>query len=78
MVDVANATVDQIELITKKMMRRIAKEHIPHETSPVADYLTISVGTVSCTPTRECEPENLIRCADNALYKGKELGRNKH
>jgi len=77
-VAVVNSSVEQIELIAQKIMNRVEKEHIPHETSPVADYLTISIGTASCIPTKDHEPEDLIRCADNALYKGKELGRNKH
>ena len=77
-VAVANASVEQIKLMAKKIMARVTKKEIPHETSPVADYLTITIGTASCIPTTELEPEDLIRCADNALYIGKELGRNKH
>ena|GEM_PF-3410892 len=39
--------------------------------------MTISVGVASCVPSAESAPEDLVRQADNALYKAKRSGRNK-
>lgn len=39
--------------------------------------VTISVGVASCVPSAESAPEDLVRQADNALYKAKRSGRNK-
>lgn len=50
---------------------------LPHEFSPVADYVTISVGYVSSTIGREEELELLIEQADLFLYQAKDAGRNR-
>ena len=38
--------------------------------------VTISIGAVSMMPTEDMRPDFLINCADNALYAGKNAGRN--
>ncbi|HEY9668569.1 MAG TPA: diguanylate cyclase [Coleofasciculaceae cyanobacterium] len=50
---------------------------IAHPTSPISDYVTLSVG-VSCTvPWYEGSPEVLIATADRALYQAKQSGRDR-
>lgn len=50
---------------------------IPHASSPIAAVLTVSIGCISATPTRNACPEALIRQADQLLYRAKQQGRNR-
>ncbi len=50
--------------------------HIEHLDSPVADYLTVSIGSVTCTDVAQCDRSNLLEHADRMLYLAKNEGRN--
>lgn len=50
---------------------------INHEESMVSDYVTVSIGVASCSVTKDCEVDKLLRIADDMLYKAKETGRNR-
>ena len=50
---------------------------IGHPTSPVRPVVTISLGVASCVPSAESSAEFLITQADAALYRAKEMGRNR-
>lgn len=50
---------------------------IPHENSLTAEYVTISIGVVSCIPEWELEFDTLLKAADDALYLSKTSGRNR-
>ncbi|RUL48800.1 diguanylate cyclase domain-containing protein [Lysinibacillus antri] len=57
---------------------RIAIENleIPHSSSKISQWITISLGTTTMMPTK-CTPSmNLIASADKALYQAKHDGRN--
>jgi diguanylate cyclase (GGDEF)-like protein len=49
---------------------------IPHSTSPVSEWVTISMGVVSCVPEPSVSPEIMIDRADKALYAAKSHGKN--
>jgi len=51
--------------------------NIPHESSKVSDFVTISVGVATWLPEKGSVPEDLLGAADEALYKSKENGRNR-
>jgi len=51
--------------------------NIPHDASPIADRITLSVGLVTCEAQYNCDQETLIKIADNALYVAKKSGRNR-
>lgn len=50
---------------------------IPHDYSPVAPIVTISVGLCSCLPDSTTTLEDLKVQADEALYQAKHAGRNR-
>jgi len=50
---------------------------LPHAASSAADHVTISVGVASVIPRDGALPDELIRRADEALYRAKKEGRNR-
>lgn len=61
------------EMIRKK----VASLNISHAHSSVADYVTLSLGAVSMIPSLDFHPEDMIKAADQNLYKAKKNGRNR-
>jgi diguanylate cyclase (GGDEF)-like protein len=55
----------------------IAALQLPHPASPVAPFLTVSVGVATATLDSYGSPEALIAAADQALYGAKGSGRNR-
>ncbi|WP_373069300.1 diguanylate cyclase [Sulfurimonas sp.] len=51
---------------------------VEHKASQVNDYVTISVGVVSCIVHPSINEEYIITKADKMLYKAKENGRNRY
>ncbi|GFE70589.1 diguanylate cyclase domain-containing protein [Chroococcus sp. FPU101] len=50
---------------------------IPHQASPVSDWVTVSFG-IACVVPQERSPDLLIQQADMALYQAKQQGRNQY
>ncbi|MFS1702823.1 diguanylate cyclase [Alteromonas sp. AMM-1] len=61
--------------VAQDMCRQVEKMLITHETSAYG-VVTISVGVASSTNTRATKFGDLVRQADEALYKGKSCGKN--
>jgi diguanylate cyclase (GGDEF)-like protein len=60
----------------------ILREHIesmaiPHEGSSVSDVITVSIGVATVIPGDDITSDELIRLADEQLYKAKLEGRNR-
>ena len=53
----------------------VVEEQIPHETSQVAEVVTISQGVVTVRPDAELQPADLVNRADSALYHAKDACR---
>ncbi len=66
---------DAAMMVAQRCMDEIAKARIPHEDSPVAEYLTCSIGVATVVAVQDLVPESLVRCADEALYRVKSSGR---
>ncbi|MCU0287341.1 MAG: GGDEF domain-containing protein, partial [Acidobacteria bacterium] len=56
--------------------KRVMNLGIPHSASLAADVMTVSIGVASAIPVSEDGYVELVKAADEALYKAKNKGRN--
>jgi diguanylate cyclase (GGDEF)-like protein len=71
------ASREYVAEVLTRIQRSIAELNIPHEASPVACRLTVSIGAALILPGANRTHEGLIQLADEALYSAKEQGRNR-
>ncbi|MBF0120853.1 MAG: PleD family two-component system response regulator [Desulfobacterales bacterium] len=69
--------LDGAMLVAKKFHNEILSLQIPHIHSPTNSCITISQGVCTVNPSNSFLPEELIKIADQALYKAKKSGRNR-
>ncbi|MEO0948732.1 MAG: diguanylate cyclase, partial [Cyanobacteria bacterium J06641_5] len=62
--------------VSEKILSQIEELQIPHSESNIADYVTVSLGTVTAVPTPANSPNTLLQVADRLLYQSKQGGRN--
>lgn len=55
----------------------LAARQLPHGSSPVSPFVTISIGIASMGPGEDVPVEQLIAAADKALYRAKQEGRDR-
>ncbi|MCL2388063.1 MAG: GGDEF domain-containing protein [Defluviitaleaceae bacterium] len=70
---------DGARLVADRMLEEIRRLKIPHATSPIAEYVTISIGLV--TGERNPGgwiPNDFFRRVDEALFQAKNRGRNQY
>jgi diguanylate cyclase (GGDEF)-like protein len=72
-----NTKAEGAVLVAEAMLKEIQQLLIPHATSSVSEYVTLSVGVSSTVPQKEFSQAALIAAADKALYEAKEQGRNR-
>ncbi len=72
----ANTTTEGALTLAEKIRTGIEDLRLPHEYSPTAPYITVSIGVAAGKPADEPEMR-LIHQADKALYMAKSAGRNR-
>jgi diguanylate cyclase (GGDEF)-like protein len=73
----AHMTQEQALAAGEKLRGAVETLQLPHQASPVADHVTISLGVGTVMPSREMDPSGLLAQADRALYAAKHGGRNR-
>ena len=67
---------DEALRLADAMRGMIQAMGIPHERSPSAEVVTVSVGVVTSPPGVSADIDRMVACADEALYACKASGRN--
>jgi len=62
--------------LAERMRAGVVARQLPHADSPIADWVTLSVGIAWTVPGGTEQPESLLARADAALYQAKRKGRN--
>jgi diguanylate cyclase (GGDEF)-like protein len=70
------ASAESAMRTAQRLRAMIEGERIPHDASKVAPYVTISQGVLTVAPRDAIHPAELVRQADQALYRAKDKGRN--
>jgi diguanylate cyclase (GGDEF)-like protein len=68
---------DYAETLPERLRREVASLGVPHEGSPVAGVVTVSIGVAMVTPGNGRSLAGAVQMADEALYQAKEEGRNR-
>jgi diguanylate cyclase (GGDEF) domain len=71
-----NSSVQESVTIMQSCRKAVEGLKIEHEKSLVSQYLSISIGGVTCIPTQESCPNATLKLADDMLYQAKKDGRN--
>ena len=71
------ATASEANANAERLRRAVEAVALPHRSSSAADIVTISVGVATMTPAAGGSQAELVRAADEALYRAKREGRNR-
>lgn len=72
-----NCALADAERIAEKLRAEVQAKGMLHPDSPVQNCVTVSIGVTAACPDDSMTPEAMIAAADAAMYKAKELGRNR-
>jgi len=66
------------KMVAEKMLEKIRECNVPHETSDVAGYITVSIGGTTGIVNHLQHGKDYVKAADKALYESKKNGRNRY
>jgi diguanylate cyclase (GGDEF)-like protein len=69
--------IAEAKRVARKLRQNVIDLQIPHKTSPVAPYVTVSIGLYIMRGGSQDTSEEFYQKADMALYRAKELGRDR-
>lgn len=61
----------------KRILKHVDNQKIPHDCSPTADVVTVSIGVATRIPDAHTPLQTLVDMADEALYASKAAGRHR-
>ncbi|MEM6709200.1 MAG: GGDEF domain-containing protein [Pseudomonadota bacterium] len=73
----SDCPAEQLEDICSRLRNHVVDERIPHPSSRVGPYVTVSVGAAHLHEPTAGHTDRLISHADSALYEAKAAGRNR-
>lgn len=72
-----NASHASASALSQAIVGDMATANMPHEASPVAGHVTLSIGGVVCWPVAQTTLADCLAAADECLYQSKKSGRNR-
>jgi diguanylate cyclase (GGDEF)-like protein/PAS domain S-box-containing protein len=73
-----NTSQEGARHLANVILQTVRDSQIPHRTSLISHYVTISIGIATVIPPNNTQPETiLIKAADQALYQAKKEGRDR-
>ncbi|GAA0182456.1 hypothetical protein SH2C18_48320 [Clostridium sediminicola] len=63
--------------LAERIRKGIEDSNIPHKSSEIADYVTVSIGVCTMNQFSKGDINTIIKLTDEALYKAKTSGRNR-
>lgn len=70
-----NTKLDEAILVANRLRKAVEKYEYPGQEIPI--HVTISFGVAQFNPDKDMDSQHFLKRSDNALYKAKELGRNR-
>ncbi|KAA0014539.1 diguanylate cyclase [Billgrantia pellis] len=72
-----NTSLDTAVAHAEALLRAVSDLGLPHATSPTGRHVTVSIGVAAHVPGQLTTPADIMRAADQALYRAKAGGRNR-
>lgn len=72
-----NTSLEEATIIAETARTNVENLHIAHAGSNVATHVTLSLGVSCVVPSDESRALDVIKAADDALYRSKDNGRNR-
>jgi len=68
---------DGAKIIAERILKEVGALAIPHITSDIENYVTVSIGVVTVNTSEFDSSEQVVILADEAMYSAKKGGRNR-